>query len=296
MTVTESKVPAGRGHKKLEATAILQGGNAQVHRQVMVLGDPEFLDLRASVVKFGNHNALVVSVDPHPEDFFIGFGEKDISGVSNNIDIWDGPTDVQPEPDTGGHALFVKSDAATDTLAGVGIQSVEIHYLDTAGVEQSVSADLAGVAEVDTGVTDCMFVQETHATAVGSTTVAVGNVDTLAGTGGAVTSRILPAGNKSMSTMKQVPAGKKLILTGWFGSGVATTVKIANIRLRASSHHAVSLPGVYHFLSNARVKDFSSPFIPITYEIPAFAVVKISAWTDGTIELSAQWNGYLEDV
>lgn len=231
-----------------------------------------------------------------PEDFFPGFAEKEISGVSNNIDIWSGPTDIQPEPDTNGYALFVESDSPNDTILGSGIQSVNVHYLDTTGVSQEIMVELDGVTPVDTGVTDCMFVQEFHAATVGAGLVAAGNIDTTSGSAGVVTQRILVATNQSMSTMRQVPLGKKLILTGWSGAGVATTVKIANIRLRTSSNDRVSIPGVYLFLDSVRVKDTSSPWTPLIYEIPAFACVKISVWTDGTLSMSAKWNGYLQNA
>ena len=233
-----------------------------------------------------------------PDAAVCAFAEAEMTGVVNNADIWagSGAAAIQPEPDTGGYALFVKSSAATDNLTGVGTRTVEIHYLDTTGVEQTVSVDLNGVTEVDSGVTDCMFVQRHHATAVGSTLVSVGDVDCLAGSGGAVVSRILTAGNHSLSTMFQVPAGKKLIITGWLAAGVASTVKIATLRLRASAHNQVSAPGIYHFINSTRVKDFAGPWIPMNKEIPALACVKISAWTDGTISLSAQWCGQLENV
>ena len=232
----------------------------------------------------------------HPDDFVTGFADTSFSGVTNNADLWDGPTDIQPEPDTGGHTIFVKSDDVADTLLGTGARTVDIHYLDTAGVPQSVSADLNGTTEVDTGVTDCMFVQQHHVTAVGSNLVSVGNIDTLIGTGGAVSSRIKAAGNQSMTTMFQVPTRKKLIITGWYGGAVAATTKIANLRLRSSNHELTSLPGVYHFRGNLRAKDSTTPWVPLSIAVPALAVVKISAWTDGSISAFARWNGYLERV
>ena len=296
MAVEEGTVLAGRTDRNLDTTKVRQVSNAEAHRQVMVIGDPETLARRASVTRFGNHDALVVSSAPHAEDFFIGLGEKDISGAANNIDIWGGPTSVQPEPDTDGYSLFIVSSSPNDTLLGTGAQIIDVHYLDTLGAQQDIVVNMNGQTEIDTGVTDCMFVQDIYVISVGDNLVSVGNIDALSGSGGTVVQRVEATGNRSMSTMKQVPAGKVLILTGWFAVGVASTVKIGNIRLRSTTHEGISVPGVYQFLSNCRVKDFAGPFIPITYDIPAFATVKISAWTDGTIGISAQWNGYLEDV
>lgn len=229
-------------------------------------------------------------------NFFPGFGEADVTGAANNVDIWEGPTASEPEPDTGGFELWVESDDVGDAIAGVGIQKVEIHYLDTAGVMQQVNVNMAGTTPVDSGVSDCMFVNDLHATQVGSTGLSIGNVDATSGTGGAVVSRIGPSGNRALSTMKQVPAGYNLIVTGWYAAGVATTVKIATLRLRTTQHNGASIPGVYHYLSTARVKDNSSPWIPLNYRINPLATIKVSAWTTGTISVSAHWNGYLEKI
>jgi len=255
------------------------------------------IDVYPEVVEPPFSDQIAQGLVPGTSTFF-GFGEHSISGSSNNVDIWGGPTDTQPEPDTGGFALFVTSSSTSDDgdPAGVGAQTVHIHYLDTSGAEQSVSATLNGTTEVDTGVSDCMFVQQHHITAVGSNNVAVGDVDCLAGSGGAVISRVSAAGNQSMSTMKQVPAGCRLTVTGWHAYGVAGTTKIANIRIRSSAHDEVLNTGVYYFHDSARVKDSTSGEVPLSVIVPALAVIKISAWTTGTIDVGARWSGYIETI
>jgi len=295
--MTEGILLTTRSEKLLDATKLNQAGGAEVHRQVMTIGDPTSMGNVADVVKVGTSRyALAVKNSFPVDDFFLGFGEADVSGASNNVDLWEGPTLIQPEPDLSGHEVWIVSSSPDDTLLGSGIQSVEIHCIDTAGVEVFASVDLNGLTPVNSGMTTCMFINDLHATAVGSGLVAAGNVDATSGSGGAVVARIGVFGNKSLSTMKQVPAGKNLILTGWYAAGVAATTKIANLRLRASQHNGEVMPGVYHYLSNARVKDFASPWIPLNYRIHPLATIKVSAWTSGSISLSAQWNGYLEDV
>lgn len=295
MTV-EGRIAAGTTGKDLDTVIVEQTDTALVHREVITLGDPDVLALYAHIRKVGDLNALVVTQAPSHTAEFIGFGEHEITGAVSNVDIWGGPTDVQPEPDPAGYALFVKSDNAADTLAGIGGQVVEVHYLDTAGAEQIVQADMNGTAEVDTGVTDCMFVQEHHVFTVGSNLVAVGNIDCLAGTGGAVISRIAADGNQSMSTMRQVPAGKRVIIKGWHGMGTAATVKQANLRLRSSSNDGVLNAGVYQFHDSVRVKDSGSGHLPLEFIVPALAIVKVSAWSSGSLGVTARWNGFLEDV
>lgn len=226
-----------------------------------------------------------------------GFGEVDISGAADNVDIWQGPTPVQPEPETGGYSLFVESASAADAAAGTGVRTARVHYLDTAGVEQSVDVTMTGTTPVDTLVDDCMFVNNFHALTVGSGLVAAGNIDCTQGSGGTVVSRILAAGNWALSTMRQVPAGKNLCISGWHAVGTAGTVKEAIIRLRATNHGFDVFPGVYLFKDTARVKDNATgllTFDPIEI-IPALATVKVSAWTTGAINVAASWRGWLEN-
>jgi len=228
---------------------------------------------------------------------FFGFGEHSFSGVSINEDVWGGPTGIQPEPDTAGYALWIVSSSTDDASGGNGAEVVQAHYLDTAGAEQTVSANCDGQNPVNTGVTDCMFVNEHHVISHNGTgIIATGNVDCTKGSGGAVVSRVTAAGNQSMSTMKQVPAGKELVVVGWHIYGTASTTKIANLRIRSSAHNGVLNPGVYHFHDSGRVKDSSSGRILLEFVCPALATVKISAWTTGTIDVTARWRGVLYDV
>lgn len=228
---------------------------------------------------------------------FSGFGEVSISGAQDNYDVWEGPTGIQPEPDTGGFNLYVESDDADDDSTGNGAKTISIHYLDTAGVEQTVSATLNGVTPVNTNVTDCMFINSAHITDhFGTGIVATGNIDCTKTSGGTVVQRIAAAGNQSLSTMRQVPVGKTLTVSGWHSYGVATTTKVASMRIRTSAHEGVLNAGVYHFQDVVRVKDSATGFIPLRFTVPALATIKVSAWTTGTILLSAHWQGWLEDA
>lgn len=299
MTATEGWLPVGPTAERLDTTKLDQTDGTDVHREAVVITGPETLAARAAVVAMHDEYALRVTDMPPLASVIDGFGEHTITGIANNIDIWGGPTDTQPEPDTGGYAPFVISDSVEDdpdkggSVPGTGAHEVHIHYLDTAGAEQSVTVATNGTAEVDSGITDCMFVQEHHATVIGTNLVSVGNVDILAGTGGAVVSRVSAAGNQSMSTMRQVPAGKTLVVTGWHGYAVVGTTKIVNLRIRSSAHDGVLNAGVYHFHDSARLKDSSSGHIPLIFPCPSLATVKVSGWSSGTIDVTARWAGFL---
>jgi len=227
---------------------------------------------------------------------FSGFGEH--TGVNgNNLDLWGGVAGIQPEPDTAGYQLWMVSSSQADNgTSATGALTGEAHYLNTAGEEKTVRVTLNGTTAVNTGVTDCMFVQEHHVPDVGSGLVSAGNVDCTKGSGGAIVSRVTALGNQSMSTMRQVPAGKVLCIHNWHGYGTAGTTKIANLRIRSSDNHGVLNPGVYHFRDSARLKDFATGSIPLFYCVPALATAKVSAWTTGAIDLTAKWIGVLKDL
>ncbi len=233
-----------------------------------------------------------------------GYGEVTITGAQNNQDIWSGfgATAVQPEPVPGGFDLFVESDSVNDVdTTGTGIRTVLVHYIDTAGAEQSVTVALNGTTAVDASVADCQFVNSVHALTVGSGLVAAGNVDCTNGSGGAVVARILIATNFSLSTMRMVPAGKKLYIAGWYASAFSTANNNSSIRLRISAHLTdANVPtlqaGVYLFQDT--IKTAREPiYVPFTPAIgvPAGATVKISTWTSGTSDNEAGWRGILVD-
>ncbi len=227
-----------------------------------------------------------------------GYGEVSISGALNNQDLWGGyaASAVQPEPVPAGYQLWVESDDAADTSAGTGARTVTVVYIDTAGASQTVTATLAGTTPVNTLVTDCQFVNEFYVATVGTGLVATGNVDCTQGSGGAVVSRILASGNWALSSMRMVPTGKTLYMTGWHASANSSANNECTLRLRASSYEGTLQAGVYLFKST--VKTAREPIYialdpPVL--IPAGATVKISCWTAGATDDAAGWRGVLID-
>ncbi|KKN77974.1 hypothetical protein LCGC14_0355390 [marine sediment metagenome] len=268
-----------------------------------ILADPTTPGNEATVVAGQDLFSLHVTDLPPTANVFFGFGEHSFSGAVNNNDVWGGPTPQQPEPVVAGYALFVESDSVEDdtdkggAVPGTGAHTVAVHYLDTAGAEQEVEISMNGTAPVDTGVTDCMFVQQHHVTGFGAGggIVSDGNIDCTNTSGGTVVSRITAAGNQSMSTMKQVPAGKTLIVKSFHCCSTATTTKIVNLRIRSSAHNGVLNAGVYQFHDAVRLKDFCSGPIPLQFICPSLATIKVSGWTTGTIDVTARWQGWLQN-
>jgi len=203
-------------------------------------------------------------------------GRKDALSSSALDDLTQIPgTIVVPEP--GGIQLEVVSDSASDTSAGTGIQTVDIHYLDTSGVEQEETVILAGLTPVDTVATDIDFVQWVHAKSVGSVGVSVGNIS-LRDTAGVITYDYISAGgNQSLSAKYKVPTGKTGYVVGWQASGI--TKKI-DIRLRATVERfdRALIPGVFLFQDIVVLNDTTSGWIPfmVPLMMPAGAIIKLS--------------------
>lgn len=226
---------------------------------------------------------------------FSGYSDRDVSGVSNNVDLWRGPTDVQPEPVPAGFQPVMVSAAAGDDDTGTGIQSVQIHYLDTAGAMQSETKATDGTgADVTFDATDVMFINEAHATAVGSGLVAAGNIDIK--NGATVMNRIAIAGNYALSTMRMVPTGYTGYIKRWHGESVHATAQNVIVRPRGSYHEMDVHVGVYLFKDVGRTRNFGTgaiPFDPVE-PVPGGATFKMSLWTTGSVDASGGWRGYLE--
>ncbi len=229
-----------------------------------------------------------------------GYGEVSIGGSENNIDVWiaDG---TQPEPVPAGYQPTIVSSSIEDDIEkedtdpGTGIHALLVHYLDTAGIEREEAVTMNGQAAVTMVADDVQFINQIHATAVGSGTLSAGNID--AKNGGTVVSRIGVSGNFSLSTMRQVPMDKRLYITGWHASAVSGAGgKSATVRLRSSSNDPDLMVGVYLFKDVVIVKETSTGWLlfdpPLL--VPSGATVKVSVWTTGAMDVNAHWRGWLE--
>ena len=228
---------------------------------------------------------------------FEGFGEVTTEGDEDNIDVWIADN-TQPEPFTAGYQPNLISSSTNDTAAGIGIRTVDVHYLDVLGAEQTERVILNGTTLVNMSSTDVMFINDMHAVSVGSNLVAFGNVDARRTT--TVTQRIGLAGNLSLSSMRQVPAGKNLFVSGWHASAVSDGGgKEATMRLRSSSDISGNLfSGVYVFKDTVKAVESATGWLPfpVPIHIPALATIKVSTWTSGAMFVAATWRGWLEDA
>lgn len=227
---------------------------------------------------------------------FTSLGEREsLNQKVQGVDIWRGTADTIPEPPDVGEQMTVVSDDAGDALAGTGVQTVRIEYLDAAGVEKTEDIDLNGLTGVNTIATDIRFVNAMYAVAVGSNGVAEGNITIhQTGTPATVYNLIYIGGNMSLTVARMIPAGKSFYLTRWTATSTTQNQQVA-IRIRATQRDGVLIQGVYLFIDSVIVEvdtyehTFSCPI-----RIPALAKIKVSAWPNqvGT-DVSATFDGIL---
>lgn len=224
--------------------------------------------------------------------------------VAQGSDVWHGTDTSVTIPPSGGEQMQLVCANASDTSDGTGIREVEIHYLDSAGVQQSETLATSGTTVVDTIATDMRFIQDIHASKVGSNGVAVGDIHIQSKNigGNPRYNMILAGGNMSLTINKMIPAGKTLYITHWDAS--AGGKQPVTIRLRSTDHHGELFGGngsepVFLFKDTVNLEN--SSFVRRWVEeewfpIPEFSIVKISIWTSQAgADVAAGWTGVLID-
>jgi hypothetical protein len=182
-------------------------------------------------------------------------------------------------PDPGGIQMEVVSSSANDAAAGTGAQSVDIHYLDSVGVEQEETVTMDGLTPVNTVGLDFDKIQWMHTKTVGANVngVAVGNISLRDTTGATTYEYIGAGGNQSLSCRYHVPTGYTGFILGWDASGITKEV---DLRLRATVERfdRTLVPGVFLFQDAIVLNDATSGWQPFKVPplIPAGATVKIS--------------------
>ena len=204
-------------------------------------------------------------------------GRKDALSNTALDDLTQIPgTIVVPSP--GGIQLELVSSSGNDAAAGTGIQTIDIHYLDTNGDEQAETLTLDGLTPVNTIATNINYIQWIHANSVGTGGVAAGNISLRDTSGGVVYEYITSGGNQSLSAKYKVPNGHTGYVVGWQASGI--TKKI-DVRLRATVERfdRSLVPGVFLFQDIFVLNDSISGWTPfvVPLKMPAGAEIKLSA-------------------
>ncbi|MCK5643809.1 MAG: hypothetical protein KAJ19_23620 [Gammaproteobacteria bacterium] len=227
-------------------------------------------------------------------------GERSgVAVVATGSDVWYGTDSAVTVPPSGGEQMQIVSDDPNDTAGGSGIQEVMIHYLDVNGDNASETIATSGTTAVDTIAVDMRFIQNIHASKVGSNLVAEGNITIHSKNigGNPVYNMIELGGNMSLTINKMVPAGKTLYITHWDASAAGKQSVV--MRLRSTDIHGDLFQDVFLFKDSVFLEN--SSFVrrwtdEEIFPIPEFSLVKVSVWcSNAGADVSAGWSGRLED-
>lgn len=229
---------------------------------------------------------------------FRGYGQRSsLSTATGGDDVWEGTSTTCPFPSSAGEQMTVVSTSASDSSAGIGTQSVDIHYIDATGNAQTEIVTMNGVTPVNTVATNIRFIQSIHTQTTGTNAVTVGTIS-IYKTGSVTTvyNTITPGGNMSLNAARMVPLGKTFYITNLSVAGASN--KPLSVRLRATStFEDVLTTGLFFlfkdvtFLQNSsREKTFRVPL-----KFPALSIIKVtvySAQVGG--DIAVNYDGWIE--
>jgi len=242
------------------------------------------------------YDIAVGNISGHEVFFALGYN-PDIDNIREDL-IEFGGTYIFPP--AGGIQMKITSSSANDAVAGTGVRTVDIDYLDNTHAPQSETITMNGITPVNTVATNILRVQKLHTETAGSGGMADGTIILTDIAGTATYAQITAGGNYSRCAIFTVPAGKTAYIVNWnAGVGGAASGKFGEFTLRSTSDHKGNLsPGIFQFKKIAIAQDGAGGgeiLIPI--KVPATADIKISAVSDsGTANAicAAYFEGWLE--
>lgn len=226
---------------------------------------------------------------------FGAYGKRVASGAESNI-LWpDGPFALPP---AAGLQMLLYSTSPNDTSAGTGIRTVKIPYLDNNLAEQSETVTLNGTITVTTVATNIRFIQDMNMITYGSGKSAAGTI--VAAKAGQNYAQISSGGARSSSSMRMVPAGKRLIVDVVFAGSsnttadAATIVEIVTSKFDGTDYSAdsVFIPiGAAAFQANS-----AGTVIPCPLAFEAGTAFGMRFETDKAATIIGFWSGRLENA
>jgi len=219
---------------------------------------------------------------------------SDVSKTGEWVDVWEGPTDIIPEPSPLGETIAIRGNNASDSLSGIGAQKVRVEYLNTANQLTFTEVDMNGSNTVITAVTDMTDVIDFYAIQTGSNNTPIGDIEIVNLAEDTVYSIIKAGGNKSQSSLRHLLPSSSFFLTGML---VSSSSKGLEVALRSTSNDSGDVfSDVYLYQVPLTVSDAPVwiPFNP-AIEIPPSAKMKVSARTvaQGTHLVSTWLNGWV---
>lgn len=238
-----------------------------------------------------------------PVDYIATFGFRTtVAVITTGVDIWMGTANVIPIPPLAGQQMSVISTSAQDGVAGTGILTIEIHYIDANGDAKEEIVTMNGVAAVNTAALNIRFINDFYGLTAGATKAAVGTITIFpVGTPATVYTQIDPGKTRHINTARMVPANKSLLIESFDASGAsAVGAQSVDVRLRITAHHGILIPVTPPntlFLSEDSILVFNtsesvSYVTPIV--APSLSIIKVSAFAIAPgQDIQASWHGKL---
>lgn len=225
------------------------------------------------------------------------YGRITTVGASSGL-LW--PNGAFTFPPSAGTQVQIASSSANDAAAGTGLRTIDIHYLDADLVESVETVTLNGTTPVLTVATDIRFIQCMHAVTFGSGKSAAGNISATNVGATANYSYISAGAVRCSSTLRMVPAGKRLLVTSFYGGSISGTAAAAAIVQMATPNfdgHDFTSDGLLVPLNAGGFQDNSSG---LTIECPlAFTEGQSVGMTysiDKAGTVVGSWFGWLENA
>lgn len=226
---------------------------------------------------------------------FAAYGEKTTAGADSGV-LW--PNGAFVFPAAAGVQMSIVSTSANDTAAGTGIRTVDIHYLDANLAPMIETVTMNGTTPVLTVATNIRFIQCLHMATYGSGNAAAGNIT--ASNGGNTHSYIAIGDVRCSSSVRMVPAGKRLIVTDVFGgstSGTAAASAIVRAATPTFDTHDFTSSSIFVPIAAAAFQDGSTGLklaCPITFTAgQSFGMV---FEVDKAATIVGSWFGWLENA
>lgn len=228
---------------------------------------------------------------------FSSYGKFTATGAVVNHVIW--PDGVYNIPAPAGVQMSIVSTSAQDAVGGTGMITAEIHYLDANLAEQIETITMTGLTPKLTVATNIRFIQCVHIVTVGSSKSAVGNI--IVSNAGITYSQIEAGSRRCASSVRMVPANKKLFVAGAVAGGISGTAA-AGVQIKLSSTyfdgHDLTSQLVFMPFGNVAVQDTTVAF---TFPVPAGpfpsgVLVGMECTTDKGAIITGDWFGWLENA
>lgn len=226
---------------------------------------------------------------------FSGYGKKTTTGADSGV-LW--PNGSFVFPSSAGVQMSIVSTSASDGVAGTGIRTLDIHYLDANLAEQTETVTLNGTTPVLTVATNIRFIQCMHMVTFGTGKAAAGNIS--ATNGGNTHSYIAVGEVRCTSSVRMVPAGKRLLVNAIYAGSASNpknAISIINAASPSFDTHDYTTSNVFIPVATASFQDGSGG---ITLDCPiSFTEGQSFGLTfscDAAAIVSGQWFGWLENA